>query len=420
MNKNKDYELQCLLELLSAVVNNDSIPDLQNEPDWGKLYKLADYHHVANVLYGPVISMSAKGLLRWRSMFEERFHYTVIAQERYQNAEKEVTEALESAKIHIMELEETILRNCYDKREQRYPAPLRFLIEAGKSETLTQVMKKLDFEEKAPKSQNVNPGDRWFYKSSGIYIVFIEKIEFTNKKTTKYFSLPPKPFKTKKGSEYQHMQDANDFYLYYIALLAERYARGYAEIRDMLDLWQCYLRCYERLDWKEINKELKRLEIDWFGEMIVKLAAMWFGQVEDFGEDLDMLRAMETYITSKGTEAREENEQLLPLVKEVADIYARDLKREKRRELIELWFPDRDYMETIYPALEKSGYLLPICWIRRLTGRQWRKVKYSLLRRFINTKHALGKKKAAIKAKFSFIQPLKEKFKKKKEPGNNT
>lgn len=420
MNKNKDYELQCLLDLLSAVVNNDTLPSWKKEPDWAVLYKLADYHHVTNVLYGPVISMSAKGLLRWRNMFEERYHYTVVTQERYQTAEKEVLAILERAKIHTMELDETILTNCYEKREQRYPSPLRFLIESGKAELLLQVMKRLEFEEKAPKGQTVYPGDRWFYKANGIYVVFIEKLDFTNKRTTKYFSLSPKLFQTKKGCKYIHQQDANDFYLYYIALLAERYARGSIEIRDMLDLWQCYMRCYERLDWKEINKELKRLEIDWFGEMIVKLAAMWFGQIEDFGEDLELLMAMETYIISKGVEAREENEQLLPLVKEVADIYARDLKRERRRELVELWFPDRDYMETIYPVLEKSGYLLPFCWIGRLTGRQWRKVKYAILRRFANIKHALGKVKNAVKGKFRFIRPLKEKFKKKKEDGNNT
>ena len=65
MNKNRDYELQCILELLAVVVNNEPMPAWQREPDWGKLYKLAEYHHIANVLYGPIIPMDSKSVMRW-------------------------------------------------------------------------------------------------------------------------------------------------------------------------------------------------------------------------------------------------------------------------------------------------------------------------------------------------------------------
>ncbi|MCI8645242.1 MAG: nucleotidyltransferase family protein [Firmicutes bacterium] len=420
MNKNRDYELQCILELLAVVVNNEPMPAWQREPDWGKLYKLAEYHHIANVLYGPIIPMDSKSVMRWKDSFEEQYHYAVTMQQRYRTSEDEIMKALERSKIHSMELEEMVINRCYKRKENRYPLPLTFLVEQGKSSALVVAMEAAGFEPKATKGKDPMPGEYRFHKVGGTEVVFYEKMDFTGKKINKYFSLPPQPFQTKKGSQYIHVQDINDFYLYYIAWLAERYARGSIEIRDILDLWQCYLLCYERLNWKEVNKELKRMDIDLFGEMIVKLAAMWFGYIEEFGDDLELLMDMEIYITSKGTKAREENQELLPLVKEVADVYARDLKKERRKRLLDMWFPERSYMETIYPILSKTAALLPACWAGRIIKKQYKKVKYTVLRQWVTIRQSLAQKTEKIRAKVKIVSKIRTWFKKRKQPGNNT
>lgn len=411
-NKNRNYELQCLLELLSAVLDDEGIPVWQKFPEWSKLYKMADYHHVANVIYGPIISMDRRRMAKWQDSFEERFHYAVIMQERYRGMKQEFFSAMERAGIHCMELEETVLSGCYKKREQRYPLPLTFLVEAGKSEAVKKALEQGGFEEKAIKGKKPAEGEHWFRKPGGAYIILYEHLAFTNKKMDKYFAVPVKTFQKKKGYQYIHTQDMNDFYLYYIALLAEKYARGGVEIRDILDLWQYYLLCYERIDWKDVNKELKRMEIDRFGEMIVKLAAMWFGHVEAGHEELELLLAMEEYIVSKGTRARKENEQLLPLVKEVADVYERDLKRERRKKIMELWFPEREYMETIYPVLKKRKILLPFCWSARLIQRQYKRVKYFFLRHYTSIYRTVFKKTLKVRKK---LRKLKKRFQKRKK-----
>lgn len=414
MNNNRNYELQCLLELLAAVLDDEGIPVWKKLPDWSKLYKMADYHHVANVLYGPMISMDRRRMAKWQDNVEERFHYAVMMQERYRGLKQEFFSIMEKEGIHCMELEETVLSGCYKKREQRYPLPLTFLVEEGKSEALKIAMEKGGFEEKTIKGKKPLEGEHWFRKPGGAHIILYEKLVFTNKKMNKYFAVPVKNFQKKKGFHYIHAQDINDFYLYYAALLAEKYARGSVEIRDILDLWQYYLLCYERMDWKDVNKELKRMEIDRFGEMIVKLAAMWFGHVETGLEELELLQAMEEYIVSKGTRARKENEQLLPLVKEVADVYERDLKRERRKKILELWFPEQEYMETIYPVLKKRKILLPFCWIARLIQRQYKRVKYFFLRHYTSFRRNVLKKILKIRRK---LRNLRKRFRKRKKSG---
>lgn len=81
---------------------------------------------------------------------------------------------------------------------------------------------------------------------------------------------------------------------------------------------------------------------------------------------MEIYDAMESYIFSKGTEGREISAQFLPLIKTVADCYSRDRKREEILRLIAWLFPDREYMETIYPALENTSILLPYFWLIRL------------------------------------------------------
>lgn len=417
MNRNRDYELQCLLELLSAAVNKEPRPEWPKYPDWGKLYKTADYHHVANVVYSMIIGIDDRKLARWKGHFEERFHFCVVMHEKYREEEKLIVKAMERAGVHCLDLEEKVISGCYEKKEQHYPMALGFLVEPGKGEQIRETMQKIGFMAKETEESPEELGEYHFHKPAGVAVIFYERMPFTNKKADKYFAMPPQPFRKKKGYKYIHAQDIDDFYIYYIATLAEKYARGNLELRDVLDLWQYYLLCYERMDWKTINKELKRLEMDVFGDLIVKLSATWFGNFEGFDEDSITLMSMERYIISKGIDDREENEKILPLVKEVADIRERNLKRERRKRTMEMLFPERSYMEAIYPVLSKSAALLPLCWIARLTGRQTRKVKYFFGR--IGNKIKGRNEKLRNKLKEN-KEKIKERFAKRKEDENNS
>ncbi len=375
MSRNREYDLQCLLELLAATVNNEAAPEWYREPNWSMVYKLADYHNVANVVYGMILGMEGKRLSRWRGHFEYRFRDCAVKYEKSRDLEKVIIRELEKEKVHCLELEESILRGCYVKKEQHYPMPLNFLVEPKRTNQITDAMKRIGFELKTEHNQHPVPEGLWFRRKDGITIVFYEKISFSSRRARKYFALSPKPFPRKKGCKYVHAQDRDDFYIYYLSVLAEKYATGAVEIRDLLDLWHYYQLSYEKMDWNVVSKELKYLGLEHFADLLIKLAATWFGNYQGFDEDSAMLLDMERYVISKGAEARDENEDLLPLVKVQADVYERDLKKEERKKARALLFPDRSYMETIYPILSKGGILLPFCWAARLISRQFRKIR---------------------------------------------
>lgn len=360
-NRTKNYEMKCLLELISAIVNCEPVPRWRRKPDWGEIYKLADYHGVANFVYYGILPLEDAELSVWKKKFEERFHASVLGEERYSDIMPEVIKGLTEQKLHFMILKDYQMRQYYPHTDMRTLNAVEILVEKDKREKINQAMYWLDFEVREVRDES----GLCFYKIPGMWIVFREELSFTNKKMKKYFAMSPKDFVKVEGFKYFHTKEAEDNYLYIMASLAERYARGRLDVRDILDVWHYYLKVYRILDWGCITKELDKLDIKNFAECIIKLSAFWFGEMV-FPAESELFSAMEKYILTKGIQGRAESSKLLPLVKEVADFYKRDMRRERRKRMISWVFPQMDYMDTLFPILKKWRWLLPLCWGLRL------------------------------------------------------
>lgn len=357
----RNYDVKCLLELLSCVLNQKEKPKWRQSPVWGEVYKFADYHNVANDVYYGVIGDEDRRLGLWKKKFEERFHSAVLEEERYSAAVEEILGGMEEYGIHCMLLKDYLMRSYYPRGEMRALRSTEFLIEKNKRKELGSLMELLDFEKKEIRGE----GGICYYKIPGVLLVFHEEFFFINKKMNKYFSKEAKDFPKVKGTHYIHEQEKEEFYLYVIAAMAEDYARGRLEIQHVMDLWQYYMKVYRKLDWAYLRKKFEWMEIYDFSEKIVQLAAYWFGEMI-FSEEEKLFAEMERYIVTKGMAGRKGSEQLLPLVKEVADFYKKDLKKERRQMIIKWLFPQKDYMETMFPILKKIKIVLPFFWVVRL------------------------------------------------------
>lgn len=399
----RSYEAKCLTELLGALVNQEEIPKWAREPDWGRLYKLADYHGVANIVYYGVLGSESKELKAWKKKFEERFHQAVLSEERFSSTVPLVLNSLEQHKVHSIVLHEYRMRHFYPQTDMRATRYVRILVEKGKEDTVRTAMEYLDFEQQESRTQ----GETWYYKIPGILIIFQSSMAFTNKKVKKYFSLPVKDYKRENGYRYIHSFEPEEFYICVIACAAESYAKGSLDIQFILDIWFYYISVYKSLDWTAIYKELSYLDLGSFPDYIIKLAAYWFGGML-FSEEDDFFDYMERYILSKGVQCRKENEKLLPLVKEVADFYKKDLKHRRRKQMLEWFFPQMEYMSTMFPFLLKYHWLLSACWVFRLLRMGGQQIKLRILQKG----QKLKKREIDFKRKGIGIKDIKESLKK--------
>ncbi len=323
---------------------------------------MSDYHHVANLVYYKIMWSDDVHVLKWKERFETRYRDAMRLQERNRILRGQLEAELEKREIHAFLAGESLILEYYQRPEMRTPEPIELLVQKKKYDSARRLLVSMGFEEILDK-QGKRTG--LFARIPDQKIRLYDELPFTGKKIKAWFHELPVELPKEEGYDYIHCMNEETMYIYLVCRLADRFARGQMEIRDMVDLWLFLSREGSQLKWKEIKEELESLELDTFGEYIVKLAGKWFGNMY-FHEDNDMLNDIQTYIISKGEHGRRESGDVLPLITSVVDSYHRDLKKEEKKRIRQWRFPSIDYMEVSFPRLKKWPMFLPFCWIIRL------------------------------------------------------
>lgn len=357
----KGYEERYLMTLLSAVLNQKASPEPLRRLNWEKMYRLSDYHRVAHVVYYGIIGLNEEIPQQIRQQFFDKYLEAVFRAERLRAGEKEIRGLLERKKCNCFMLDYSDLVNCYPIEEMCCCNAIEIGIERKSIGVLKRILEEADFEEKRSDEDR----GRIYYRVPGIRILSYDYTLFFSRRMRRYFKglMTGLPFR--KGFQFVRQLTADDAYLFYMSRLTDSYARGEISLNQILNFWIFYKKYAETLSWPHIYERLKVLKIAEFAERLENLILRWFGTGASV-DNMEIYDAMESYILSKGTEGREISSKLLPLIKTVADCYARNRRAEKLRKLLDWTFPDRSYMETIYPILERFGWLLPCFWLMRL------------------------------------------------------
>ncbi len=360
--RQEDY----LIELTAAAVGQREAAKSPGHPSWGWIYKMSDYHDVANLVYYKIMWYDSPGLIPWKEKFQARYRRAIRFQELYRELRSEIEAELENAGIHSVFMGESAVLEFYPQTEMRMPEPIQILIEKKRMDDTRRIMFGMDFEE----TVSEDGVHIWKYtQSPELTVMITDSLPFSGKKIRNWFTDFPKMLPCENNRHYIHCMNEETLYVYFICRLAEKYARGQIEIRDIVDLWLLISREGPEMKWKDIGEELENMELDTFGEYIAKLAGKWFSNMY-FRGDMEMLGDMQDYIFSKGETARRENEAILPLVRTVADNYYRDLKKEEKKRWRSWLFPSLEYMTASYPRLSKRPFLLPAYWMIRIIKRK--------------------------------------------------
>lgn len=355
----KGYEERYLIIVLSAVMNQKPSPDPIRPLDWEKMYRLADYHGVAHVVHYGILGLDQEISQAVRQQFFDKYLESVYRVDRLQKSEMQISALLEREKIKCFYLSYSDIVRSYPIEEMC----CRESIEIGTSKKyiriIGEILKKVDFEDKRTDDMG-----KLYYRIPGIRIHSFTHTLFFSASMRRYFkSFLKKPLQY--GSNYVKELPLDDRYLFLICRLTDSYARGNISLSQILDFWAFYKHYSESFNWPYIYSKLKKLKIAEFAERLELLIIRWFG-TGGVTENIEIYEAMESYILSKGTDGREVSSKLLPLIKTVADCYARNRRIEDMRKTVSWLFPDQRYMETIYPLLGKARVLLPLFWAMRL------------------------------------------------------
>lgn len=417
MLENEKYEARYLLGIISSVINQTEMPRTVRNLRWEYVYRLADYHNVANVVYYGVLGLEKDISDKWKNKFYEKYQEVLLIQERFRSAEEVLMWQMEKNQIHAMFLKDSVLCRCYEPREIRSLKAVNLLVEKEKSLAIHAFMKDMDY----GLMENRRNKGLIYYRIPRTTVMYQTDLGLNTKDMKKYFDFPIKSVSRSQGKKYIHELTEDEFFVYFLSDLVYQYASGNIDICGMMDLWTYYKKYGEALDWIYIKKELKKINISTFSHHLLYLSYLWFGEESDkvgntglVGRELnpvqkeegdwsqglysesEIYNAMEEYILTKGKDGREVSSTLLPLIKEVLDFYVRDRRKEWFHKKFEFIFPDREYMEKMYPGLRKKRFLLPFYWMKRLTFFQWQLFRQWIHKRMNPVREWLSGKRKTV------------------------
>lgn len=356
----KGYEERFLIVLLSAVMNQRPSPDPIRPLDWEKMYRLADYHGVAHVVHYGVLGLDQNIPQAVRQQFFDKYLESVYRVDRLQKSAMQILALLNQEKIKCFYFSYSDIVRSYPIEEMCCCESIEIGTSKKNIRVIGEILNKVDFENR----KNDEMG-KVYYRIPGIKVHNFTHTLFFSTSMRRYFKRLLKTSLNQNNGIYVKELLLDDRYLLLMCRLTDSYARGNISLSQILDFWAFYKHYSEKFNWPYIYNKLKKLKIAEFAERFEHLIIRWFG-TGVVTENIEIYEAMEMYILSKGSDGRELSSKLLPLINTVADCYARNRRIEELRKIVLWLFPEKRYMETIYPFLERARVFLPFFWGIRL------------------------------------------------------
>lgn len=385
MNSRLIVEGRFLVNMAGAFIRQDDQRPIRGQLDWERIYRVADYHKITNLVYLAMLGNGKKVPQRWQDAFAERYRQGLQYGEVCKEAEQEILALLDMREISCALLESCEFRNLYHVAEAASSVPLRLLMDE-ESYTLA-------------KGYLIDLG----YETDRFYTGFGERMKRVSGITVEIYRKPP--FQTpayekqmqfllrrtfiKETYHTIRTLSFEDRFIFYMAKCAYHYAQDELVIRELMDLYLYHKTWQEQINQDHVRKVLSDFRVEQLADKLLHLSYMWFGSLEELNLEDDQryepeaFDELENRILSRGITNNEMNEtdQQAVMLREMIE---KSEDKERRQERWARWkqrsterreelgrklrwaFPEYRYMCTMYPILEKIPPFLPFCWLMRL------------------------------------------------------
>lgn len=374
------YEGKFLLNLVGGTLRQDDSFPVMRRMNWGRLYRIADYHELSSAVYLGMLSAGARVPALFGERFFARYQEAVRYGTFYESSELEILDAFQALKLPAVILESSAVRRLYHLPETAANSPLRLYIPEEKYHLAKGYLVDLGYESDD------------FYKGFGEHMKRVGGFQVEI-----YHTLPflTKSYKNcMKGLLERAFPDKNrpvlkslsleSSYLLRLAEASYHFCNDSLKVRELLDLYLFYKLFYKDMNHRYLDARIKELNIPLLSKSLLQMADMWFGSRKESlfpypKDSISLYDDMEARILSNGTVGMDSIPEAAKLRKAIHDAENREEKAVKWRKWKEKWadrframgrrlrwaFPDKNYMASLYPELENKGYLLLFYWIKR-------------------------------------------------------
>jgi len=374
------FEGRYLVDLVGALIKQKDFTKKSMRMDWERLFHLADYHKIANIVYIGMLGASGQIPEKWGARLYERYQESLMYSTSYENSELEILTMLNMHKISATVLESSATRRLYRIPESASNSPLRLLMGEKDYSLAKGFLIDLGYltDHFYPKfGEHMRAGN-------GFTVEIYYKLPFITKNYQKCMTSLMERAYIDKTFESMHTFSLESSFVFRMAEVCYNYCEDALTIRKLLDVFLFYHQFRSKMNQDFIWARFKEFKIDVIAECMIHISSIWFGtRADDMPEltieDADIYDNIESRILSNGVIGSDMVNQSSALRNDIQ----RELDKEKRQEEKELrkqekgefwhrlkqeilWiFPEYKYMSSLYPTLEKVPVLLPVFWIIR-------------------------------------------------------
>lgn len=374
------FEGRYLVNLTGAVIKQKEIPKRSMRMDWERLFHLADYHKIANIIYLGMLGASEQVPQKWGERFFERYQESLMYSSSYENSELEILTMLNMHKISATVLESSATRRLYRIPESASNSPLRLLLSEKDYSLAKGFLIDIGYltDHFYPKfGEHMRAGN-------GFMVEIYYKLPFITKNYQKCMTSLMERAYIDRTFNSMHTFSLESSFVFRMAEICYNYCENALTVRKLLDVFLFYHQFKGKMNQNFIWTRFKEFKIDILVQCMIHIAATWFGTRADdildlTIEDAEVYDSVESRILSSGVIGNE----MVPQANVLRNEIQKELDKEKREEEKELkkkqradfwhgvkqqilWiFPEYKYMSSLYPTLEKLPFLLPFYWLFR-------------------------------------------------------
>ena len=342
-----------LLELIDFALADGTAPEIETEEVWENIYRLSQFHKIQSLIFHAVQKLP-KEQRPPESILKkiQQAGSLEIARDTVQKAaQMELLTAFEKAGIAVLPLKGFLIKQFYPDTSMRMMADLDILFPVEKEKETEGVLTALGYV-----CEHKDSHHSVYMRHPFMNIEMHYNMIGNDSLLDAYYDNIWERLELEPGMSYIYRLKWEDFYIFMIAHLAKHFQGGGSGIRSVIDVQQFLDKMEEKLDWKYINEELRKIELTQFEQHMRNLTAIWFG-----GEkETEFYAQLREFIQNSGIYGTLENLGVQRAVR----AGRKGWKGKMQMWLNVIFLPYKE-MKMQYPYLLKCPVLLPIAWIQR-------------------------------------------------------
>ena len=344
-----------LLKLIRATVRNEMPMEKPEDVTWRELFELAKLHQVEELAFFSMEKLENKPEGEDAKLWDDGHERCEVVDILQKEEAKLIIDEASKKQIGILPLKGYVMKGLYPNSLFREMGDIDFLVEPGKVDDMTEVLKTLSYE-----LDNVGLEDSHdVYKKDPYLVVenhrrLLPPTEENHWYTDDIWDR----LESDERNPYLKSMTWTDFYMYHLLHFEKHYSLAGAGIRGIVDQYFIKKALQDKIDWDFVKETLPKMNYVAFEKMVSDLASALF---ED-GEMTEELEKAKNYMIGSGSYGTLDQYQKFEFenYKKVYGI------KTKKGYFFRRMFMERERMEFSYPVLKKHGWLLSFLWIHRL------------------------------------------------------